>query len=77
MYCKDGTTIGLREFQQFLRDEQQDPLGEDEYKASAFIRDYLRDPQRDVCQPYFTLSEVWTLLCGLRQTDIAWSVAMT
>lgn len=38
--------------------EQNDPLGNDEALASQFIRDFLRDPQRDIYEPYFTLKEV-------------------
>lgn len=38
--------------------EQHDPMGEDEVQVSQFIRDYLRDPQRDIYEPYFTLNEV-------------------
>lgn len=58
LYCKNGSTITLREFQSFLRVEQHDKLGDDEAVASQFIRDYLRDPQRDIYEPYFTLHEV-------------------
>ncbi|XP_028039565.1 1-phosphatidylinositol 4,5-bisphosphate phosphodiesterase gamma-1 isoform X1 [Bombyx mandarina] len=62
VYCSNGTTITLREFQNFLRDEQHDNLGDDEVQASQFIRDYLRDPQRDIYEPYFTLSEFVEML---------------
>ena len=58
LYCNNGSTITLREFQSFLRVEQHDRLGDDEAVASQFIRDYLRDPQRDTYEPYFTLHEV-------------------
>lgn len=58
LYCSNGTSISLREFQRFLLVEHQDRMGEDEIRASQFIRDYLRDPQRDVYEPYFTLNEV-------------------
>lgn len=38
--------------------EQHDKLGEDEAKTSQHIRDYLRDPQRDISEPCLTLNEV-------------------
>ncbi|CAB3226150.1 unnamed protein product [Arctia plantaginis] len=62
LYCQNGSTITLREFQSFLRIEQHDKLGDDEAKASQFIRDYLRDPQRDIYEPYFTLHEFIEML---------------
>ncbi|XP_034839388.1 1-phosphatidylinositol 4,5-bisphosphate phosphodiesterase gamma-1 isoform X1 [Maniola hyperantus] len=61
-YCSNGTTITLREFQRFLLSEQHDQMGEDELKASQFIRDYLRDPQRDIYEPYYTLHEFVEML---------------
>ncbi|KAJ2954035.1 hypothetical protein O0L34_g2246 [Tuta absoluta] len=62
LYCANGTTITLREFQRFLVVEQHDKMGEDEKKTSQFIRDYLKDPQRDIYEPYFTLNEFVEML---------------
>ncbi|XP_037977873.1 1-phosphatidylinositol 4,5-bisphosphate phosphodiesterase gamma-1 isoform X2 [Plutella xylostella] len=67
-YCSNGTTISLREFQAFLRDEQNDPMGHDERRASEFIRDYLMDPQRNIIEPYFTLSEFIEMLFSKQNT---------
>ncbi|XP_039763945.1 1-phosphatidylinositol 4,5-bisphosphate phosphodiesterase gamma-1 isoform X2 [Pararge aegeria] len=61
-YSANGTTVTLREFQRFLIIEQNDPMGEDEAKCSQFIRDFLRDPQRDISEPYFTLTEFVEML---------------
>ncbi|KAL4717425.1 hypothetical protein ACJJTC_000574 [Scirpophaga incertulas] len=68
LYCSNGTTITLREFQRFLVIEQHDRLGEDEARASQFIRDYLKDPQRDIYEPYFTLSEFIEMLFSKQNT---------
>nr|UPI11531.1 phospholipase C gamma 1 [Mythimna separata] len=68
LYCKNGSTITLREFQSFLRVEQHDRLGDDEAVASQFIRDYLRDPQRDTYEPYFTLHEFIEMLFSKQNT---------
>ncbi|XP_063632987.1 1-phosphatidylinositol 4,5-bisphosphate phosphodiesterase gamma-1 [Cydia splendana] len=62
LYCANGTTITLREFQKFLLVEQHDRMGDDEARASQFIRDYLKDPQRDCYEPSFTLIEFIEML---------------
>ncbi|XP_052746771.1 1-phosphatidylinositol 4,5-bisphosphate phosphodiesterase gamma-1 isoform X2 [Bicyclus anynana] len=67
-YCSKSSTITLREFQRFLITEQNDPMGEDEASASQFMRDFLRDPQRDVSEPYFTLSEFVEMLFSKQNT---------
>ncbi|KPJ09210.1 1-phosphatidylinositol-4,5-bisphosphate phosphodiesterase gamma-1 [Papilio machaon] len=67
-YCENGTTITLREFQRFLIVEQNDKLGEDEAKTSQYIRDYLRDPQRDISEPYLTLNEFIEMLFSKHNT---------
>lgn len=58
LYCVNGKTVTLREFQKFLVVEQSDAIGNNESEVSSYIRDYLHDPQRDVHNPYFTLAEV-------------------
>ncbi|XP_050360747.1 1-phosphatidylinositol 4,5-bisphosphate phosphodiesterase gamma-1 isoform X1 [Nymphalis io] len=62
LYCVNGTSVLLRDFQKFLLVEQKDRLGEDEVRSSQFIRDYLRDPQRDIYEPYFKLNEFVEML---------------
>lgn len=69
MYSKNTQTVSLQEFQCFLIDHQNDTLGNDEHKASAFIRDYLQDPQRDVQEPYFTKNEFIDFLFS-KQNDL-------
>nr|CAD7460121.1 unnamed protein product [Timema tahoe] len=56
-YSENLKTVTLQEFQSFLVNEQQDPLGNDEREVSRFMRDYLHDPQRNVQEPYFTIVE--------------------
>lgn len=47
----------LQEFQQFLINDQNDPLGKDDKAVSNFIRDFIQDSERDVQQPSLTLPE--------------------
>ncbi|CAH4038538.1 1-phosphatidylinositol 4,5-bisphosphate phosphodiesterase gamma-1 [Pieris brassicae] len=68
IYSTNGTTISLHEFQRFLLVEQYDRLGEDEGFTSQFIREYLRDPQRDIHEPYFTLHEFIEMLFSKQNT---------
>ncbi|XP_015591333.1 1-phosphatidylinositol 4,5-bisphosphate phosphodiesterase gamma-1 isoform X2 [Cephus cinctus] len=68
-YSSNGKTVTLQEFQSFLVTEQQDPLGNNDCEVSRFIREYLQDPQRDVQDPYFTLSEFIDFLFS-KQNDI-------
>ncbi|XP_032527814.2 1-phosphatidylinositol 4,5-bisphosphate phosphodiesterase gamma-1 [Danaus plexippus] len=68
LYCTNGTTITLRDFQRFLAIEQHDRLAEDEAQSSQFIRDYLKDPQRDISEPYFTLNEFIEMLFSKQNT---------
>lgn len=68
LYSANGTTVTLREFQTFLRLEQNDELGDDEPRTSQFIRDYLKNPQRDIYEPYFTLSEFMEMLFSKQNT---------
>ncbi|XP_013179186.1 PREDICTED: 1-phosphatidylinositol 4,5-bisphosphate phosphodiesterase gamma-1 isoform X2 [Papilio xuthus] len=67
-YCANGSIITLREFQRFLIIEQHDKLGEDEAKTSQYIRDYLRDPQRDITEPYLKLNEFVEMLFSKHNT---------
>ncbi|XP_022122315.2 1-phosphatidylinositol 4,5-bisphosphate phosphodiesterase gamma-1 isoform X2 [Pieris rapae] len=68
IYCANNTTISLHEFQRFLLVEQYDRLGEDERFTSQFMREYLRDPQRDVHEPYFTVHEFIEMLFSKQNT---------
>lgn len=42
LYSENGNTVSLQEFQSFLAQEQNDPMGNDERKVSAFICDFLK-----------------------------------
>lgn len=48
-------------------------MGNDERKVSSFIREFLKDPQRDVEEPLFTVSEFLDFLFS-KQNDI-WNPA--
>lgn len=57
-YSKDNETVQLQNFQQFLINDQNDPLGKDDRVVSNFLRDFVQDPLRDVQEPYLTIPEV-------------------
>lgn len=59
-YPPNSENITLQEFQSFLVDQQQDPMGNDDREVSHFMRDYLQDSQRNVQEPSFTTIEVGT-----------------
>lgn len=44
-------------------------MGNDERKVSCFIRDFLKDPQRDVEEPFFKVSEFLDFLFS-KQNDV-------
>ncbi|XP_076340209.1 small wing phospholipase C gamma 1 isoform X2 [Tachypleus tridentatus] len=68
-FSGDGKKITLHEFQGFLRNEQKDPLADDEQEVSKFMREYLQDPMRDVQEPYFTVAEFLDFLFS-KQNEI-------
>ncbi|KAJ9579947.1 hypothetical protein L9F63_004420, partial [Diploptera punctata] len=68
-YSENGNLITLQEFQSFLIQEQQDPLGNDEREVSRFMRDYLQDSQRNVQEPFFTTVEFMDFLFS-KQNEI-------
>ncbi|XP_011187776.2 1-phosphatidylinositol 4,5-bisphosphate phosphodiesterase gamma-1 [Zeugodacus cucurbitae] len=68
-YSKDGETVTLREFQTFLMQEQHEIMGRDDASVSNFIRDFLQDVERDVQEPYFTISEFLDYLFS-KQNDL-------
>lgn len=68
-YCENRTQLTLQEFQSFLVSEQKDALGNDERRVSKFICDFLKDPQRDVQEPFFLISEFIDYLFS-KQNDL-------
>lgn len=56
-YSENKKIVSLQEFHRFLVTEQHTSTGNDYQEVSKFVRDYLQDPQRDVQEPYFTVSE--------------------
>lgn len=58
-YARDNQLITLKEFQQFLVDEQHETeQASNVQNVSALIKDFLQDVQRDVHEPYLTIAEV-------------------
>lgn len=68
-YSENNKTVTLQEFASFLITEQNDDMGNEERKVSAFMRDFLKDPQRDIEEPFFTLSEFLDFLFS-KQNDL-------
>ncbi|XP_067640356.1 1-phosphatidylinositol 4,5-bisphosphate phosphodiesterase gamma-1 [Eurosta solidaginis] len=68
-YSKNGEIVSLHEFQTFLVQEQHEVMGRDDASVSNFIRDFLQDVERDVQEPYFTLSEFLDYLFS-KQNDL-------
>ncbi|XP_023013479.2 small wing phospholipase C gamma 1 [Leptinotarsa decemlineata] len=56
-YSANMKTVTLQEVESFLRNEQEDQLGNDDRAVSRFICDFLKDPQREIQEPYFTIPE--------------------
>lgn len=58
-YSKDNQTVNLHGFHQFLSSDQNDlAVVRDLKSVSNFINDFVQDPQREVEEPYLTISEV-------------------
>lgn len=62
-YSRDHQLITLKEFQQFLLDEQMDSEANNVETVSGWIKDFLQDVQRDVHEPYLTVAEVHITVC--------------
>ncbi|XP_023302530.2 1-phosphatidylinositol 4,5-bisphosphate phosphodiesterase gamma-1 [Lucilia cuprina] len=56
-YSKDGEIVTLREFEKFLLQEQREAIARDNNAVSNFMREFLQDIEREVQEPYFTISE--------------------
>lgn len=56
-YSKDGEIVTLREFEKFLLQEQREAIARDNNAVSNFMREFLQDVEREVQEPYFTISE--------------------
>ncbi|CAH1986383.1 unnamed protein product [Acanthoscelides obtectus] len=62
-------TVSLKDFQSFLRHEQNDSSANDEKALSQYICDFLKDPQREIQEPYLTTSEFMDYLFS-KQNDL-------
>lgn len=58
MHSPDNQTVSLHSFYQFLLNDQNDlAIGKDIKSVSNFIIDFVQDAQREVQEPYLTISE--------------------
>lgn len=53
----------------FLINEQVDSLGNDDRAVSQFVCDFLKDPQREVQEPFLTIPEFLDFLFS-KQNDL-------
>jgi phosphatidylinositol phospholipase C, gamma-1 len=69
-YAQENTeTVTLKEFKSFLLNEQHDDVAKDDSYISNFIQEFVQDTQREVEEPYFTISEFVDYLFS-KQNDI-------
>lgn len=59
-------------FQLFLLNDQLDVTARDEKAVSNFIRDFVQDTQRDVQEPFLTISEV--SYCNNKKKKYYWTI---
>ncbi|KAJ8929429.1 hypothetical protein NQ314_017878 [Rhamnusium bicolor] len=68
-YSSNLKTVSLQEVESFFRNEQNDRIGNDERSVSQFICDFLKDPHREIQEPYLTTSEFLDFLFS-KQNDL-------
>ncbi|XP_056631261.1 1-phosphatidylinositol 4,5-bisphosphate phosphodiesterase gamma-1 [Diorhabda sublineata] len=68
-YSSNLKTVSLQEMVSFFINEQEDVLGNDDRAVSQFICDFLRDPQREVHEPFLTIPEFVDYLFS-KQNDL-------
>lgn len=56
-YSKNGQNVTLRDFELFLQQEQRESIGRDSSTVANFVREFVQDIEREVQEPYFTVSE--------------------
>lgn len=62
-------TVTLQELESFLIHEQGDSFGNDDRAISQLICEFLRDPERDIEEPFFNTSEFMDYLFS-KQNDL-------
>lgn len=62
-------TVSLQEFERFLIREQRHIFEKDDKDVSQFICDFLRDPQREIQEPYLSTVEFMDFLFS-KQNDL-------
>ncbi|KAF7269728.1 hypothetical protein GWI33_017246 [Rhynchophorus ferrugineus] len=68
-YSSNLSIVSLHDLQRFFKEEQNDPIGGSKELVRNFICDFLRDPQRDIQEPYFTITEFLDFLFS-KQNDL-------
>ncbi|XP_018565095.1 1-phosphatidylinositol 4,5-bisphosphate phosphodiesterase gamma-1-like [Anoplophora glabripennis] len=69
LYSSDVKILTLQEVESFLSSEQDDELGNDDRAVSQLICNFLRDPLREIQEPYFTIPEFLDFLFS-RENEI-------
>ncbi|XP_037540749.1 1-phosphatidylinositol 4,5-bisphosphate phosphodiesterase gamma-1 [Nematolebias whitei] len=65
---KPEERVSLEDFKSFLLDSQKEPWAVDNNKVQEFMFNYLKDPLREVEQPYFHQDEFLTYLFSKENT---------
>lgn len=68
-YSSNMKTVSLQEMESFLINEQSDLFGNDDRAISQLICDFLKDPQREIHEPYLTSAEFMDYLFS-KQNDL-------
>ncbi|CAG9767976.1 unnamed protein product [Ceutorhynchus assimilis] len=68
-YSANLKHVTLQELQKFLQIEQMDPSASNKETIRNFVCDFLKDPQREVQEPYLTIAEFLDFLFS-KQNDL-------
>lgn len=68
-YSANMKTVSLQEMASFLVHEQEDSFQNDDRAISQLICDFLKDPQREIQEPYLTIAEFMDYLFS-KQNDL-------
>ncbi|XP_072399750.1 1-phosphatidylinositol 4,5-bisphosphate phosphodiesterase gamma-1-like [Diabrotica undecimpunctata] len=68
-YSSNYKAVNLPDMVSFFVNEQEESLGNDDRAVSQFICDFLKDPQREVQEPFLTIPEFLDFLFS-KQNDL-------
>ncbi|KAL1501701.1 hypothetical protein ABEB36_006983 [Hypothenemus hampei] len=68
-YSTNHKNVTFQELQKFLQEEQNDPLAQNKETIRNFVSDFLKDPQRELQEPYLLVPEFLDYLFS-KQNDL-------